>query len=88
MWFCKDAQGPWPQFFIWEASECEGPRVLGCMMGQSSQGLAAICTVTAGQESLTLLPPDTIPLSTEGWGWLLCDPDMSENTTLNRMWKS
>ena len=68
MWFCKDAQGPWPQFFIWEASGCEEPRVLGCMMGQSSQGLAAICTVTAGQESLTLLPPDTLPLSTVGCG--------------------
>ena len=42
----------------------------------------------AEQESLTLLPPDTLPLSTVGWGWLLCGPDMAENMTLNRMWKS
>ena len=33
-------------------------------MGYSSQGLAAIGTVMAGQESLTLLPTDTPPLST------------------------
>ena len=55
---------------------------------QSSQGLAAVGTVMTGQESRTLLPPDTPPLSTVGWGWLLCGLGMSENRTLNRMWNS
>lgn len=38
-----------------------------------AQGLVAVSPVMAGQEFLTLLPPDTLPLST-GWSWLLCGP--------------
>ena len=38
------------------------------------KGLASVGTVMVGQESLTLLPSDTPPLSTVGRGWLVWGP--------------
>lgn len=88
---CKDTQGLWPQFFIWRQAGVR-PHVLGCRMHLGDERLArpGSCLHCDGRAGIShIIAPQTLfhsPLW-DGVG-CFCGPDMAENMTLNRMWKS